>query len=55
MESVSLYEEVRVQPLSAVRGCNENLKKRDLTELDAAGILISGFYYQKWEKQFPLV
>ena len=42
MESVSLYEEVGVQPLSAVRGCNENLK-RDLTELAAAGILISGF------------
>lgn len=45
MESVSLYEEeeVRVQPLSALRGCNENLKRRDPTELDAAGILISGF------------
>lgn len=45
MESVSLYEEeeVRVQLLSAMRGCSENLRERDLIEPDAAGILILGF------------
>ena len=45
MESVSLYEEeeVRVQLLSAVRGCSKHLRERDLIEPDAAGVLSLGF------------